>query len=126
MPFLSHLASLALMGATSHTVGLACASESTNPESQTVTRIASVSQVIRDLQWLGFDPIYPSFKGLTTFILVNPETGEPKAAVGISPEYMQNDHTTPLREDPPDNPETQALRITLGWHGANVYWLPHR
>ena len=91
------------------------------PRSTTGPNPTSFSLLVRDPGWLGMDPILPLFKNTHAIIIGDPQSGRPHAAIGLP------DPITPKRDHAPthpEHPETAALQIILGWHGATVQWFP--
>lgn len=129
---LHHLTAIALTGASESTIGIATVSHDPqvirpfHPKAAEMPgiQLVNITQVLRDLDWLGFAPAtYPCFKGTTALIIGHPESGQPQAAVGMPNQLFQEDPSH-VYDQFPDHPETNALRIILSWHGATVQWMP--
>lgn len=117
-PACAHMITIALTGYSQSTIGLATAAniaDSHTPEP------FSFSQLLRETQWLGLDPILPAFAGKHAIILGHPRTALPSAAIGLPDHLIPDD--MPGYQPPAQHPETIALATVLHYHGATVHWL---
>ena len=92
---------------------------------ETPNIICEIAQIVRDSDWMGLSPIFPSMKG--TNALIWEAHDEPETVlclIALHPEHMQGSLETFNDQFPEGEPST--LRDILKWHGANPVWIPYQ
>ena len=108
----AHLIAVALTGHSPTTIGVAIA---------TSYNTATFSLLLRDPDWTGLDPVLPDFRNRTAIIIVDRDSLQPQAAVGLTPDLLPSE----LPNHPePNNQEARNLRTILQYHGATTFWYP--